>query len=123
MKKQDLIGFWTLASWTRLTRDGDEAPEFAEPIEGFLLYGEDGHMAVSIFAREKPQLVTSYGGRYELLGDEVIHYPLAGNSPHGIHGAKRRRVSMDGSSLRLETDWLDEAGPTYKFRLQWSKNT
>jgi hypothetical protein len=123
MKRHELIGFWTLSSWTRLTRDGEEKPEFEAPIAGFLLYGEDGHMAVSIFASETPQLLTSYGGRYELLGDEVIHYPLAGNSPQGIHDAKRRRVSGDGSSMRLETDWLEAAGSTYKFRLQWSKNT
>lgn len=121
--EQDLRGFWTLASWHILSRDGSVRDYAEEPIAGFLHYGEQDLMAVSIFTRQRPQLLSSYGGRYRCEGKSVIHEAIEGYSPFGLKDKKVRHLhfSDDKQALRMETDWLEKASESFRYQLIWNK--
>lgn len=118
--QHSLIGLWSLVSWSKLYNDGHETPYCEEPVGGFIHYGHDGLMAVSIYAKHDQKLITAYAGRYEAMGQEVIHMPLEGNSPHGIQEPKKRHVDLAQQTMHLSTDWVD-AERTFKYKLKWQR--
>lgn len=114
-------GFWTLQSWQKVKQDGSLQPYSPEEIGGFLYYSPEGQMAVSIYERQAPRLLSSYAGRYEFSGDEVIHQPFEGSSPNGIREKKVRRVQLHEGHMIMETKWNDPSNPDYIHRLVWLK--
>jgi len=115
-----LIGLWSLVSWDTVYADGREHPYSADPVGGFIHYGRDGMMAVSIYAKYQQRLLTTYAGRYEQMGEEVLHMPLEGNSPDGIHEVKRRYCTVTSDTLCLSTAWT-HAADSLKYQLKWQR--
>jgi hypothetical protein len=120
---QDILGFWTLRSWDILNQMGGSQPYEDTPVSGFLHYGADGKMSVSLFCQDNAKLITTYGGNYELQHDHVVHMPAVGYSPQGIHSAKRRFLRLEKGDLVMETDWMSTDDKTEMYRLIWAKST
>lgn len=118
---QGILGFWALESWRRVYPDGVSVSYSEQALDGFLHYSSDGQMAVAIFERGAPRLISSYGGPYEVQGSEVWHQPLVGYSPYGVSSAKKRHLTLEQGRLKMETDWIEEDGRTSKFCLCWTK--
>ena len=115
-----LIGLWSLVSWDTIYADGRVHPYSAAPVGGFIHYGSDGLMAVSIYAKHQQSLLTTYAGRYEQMGQEVLHMPLEGNSPDGIQEVKRRYCVVTEGVLYLSTAWTP-AADSLKYQLKWQR--
>ena len=118
--QQSLVGLWSLLSWDKVYADGSQQPYSDEAVAGFIHYGPDGLMALSIFSNQAKRLLTAYAGRYERVGSEVMHLPLAGLSPDGIDRAKKRYLDCSATTLRLSTDFTG-GEPPFKHQLMWQK--
>ena len=118
--QQSLVGLWSLLSWDKVYADGSQEPYSDEAVAGFIHYGPDGLMALSIYSKLAQRLLTAYAGRYERVGSEVVHLPLEGHSPDGIDRAKKRYLDCSATSLRLSTDFTGDE-PAFKHQLMWQK--
>ncbi len=121
--KTAIVGLWTLVSWDRAFADGSSEPYCDGPVGGILHYGANGHMSVSLYQTDQPRILSTYGGSYECLGQDAIHYPVAGYSPDGIDKPKRRRLAIAGRTMHMESAWREGSGPTYKHKLVWQRST
>ena len=119
-----LLGIWNLVSWDLEYQDGPLEPYGPLKPQGFLLYSSDGNMAVSIYEVEESRLITSYGGPYEYHEGQVVHYPVQGLSPNGVHNKKVRFIDIDQDLLTLTTAWSDGTDArVFRHRLQWVRST
>ena len=118
MASNPLIGTWRLLSWeNRSLDDGEVSYPLGEDSTGYIIYNEDGYMFVAIMAPHRLRFVAddllsatkeeeaqaeetyvSYCGRYDLLGDKVVHHVELSLFPNWIGGDQERR------SILGETD-------------------
>ena len=92
MSTNSFIGTWKLVSAESKTTSGEVGYPFGKDAAGYLIYGEDGIMAVSIMIAHRVNFASadfragsreerlasydtylSYCGTYEMKGDIVIH--------------------------------------------------
>jgi hypothetical protein len=126
-----IVGTWRLADYFMEGPPADgERPLGDDPL-GRLIYGPDGYMAVEYMPGDRPPLATEnwrwttdaerlaavrhyggYSGRYEWLGDRVVHHVEASVYPNWIGTAIVRRTVLDGSRLTLRADRSPGQPPT-----------
>lgn len=108
-------------SWTIRFDDGQPArhPYGTSP-SGSLLYSADGRMLAAIARAERKQLSEpvpqrapeaekiaafdsffSYGGRFEIDGDEVIHHVDISLNPNFVGSVQRRNMHFESDRLSL----------------------
>lgn len=117
----DILGFWLLESWDEYREDGSWQPFGGDPLSGFLVYAADGTMSVSIYRRDQPVLLTTYAGHYTRHGREVVHYPVAGNSPSGTQAPKHRYLTLRGNTMIMDTAVKSGAPQPGDFTLLWRR--
>jgi hypothetical protein len=136
-----LVGTWDLVSWA-LAADGAPRPHgFGDDVTGQLLYLGDGHMSailsdphraplsVEPFAAapvderaEAARAYVSYGGRWSVRGDEVVHHVEFCLLPNWVGTDLVRTVSWQGEDLVLSTaPESDAKGRTVTNRLVWRR--
>jgi hypothetical protein len=95
---------------------------YGEDATGYILYGADGYMAVSIMsadrqpfagadilrrtteeAAEATRTYLSYSGSYEILPDRVIHYVDISLFPNWSGTVQERFYVMEGDRLELSS--------------------
>lgn len=129
MSENPIVGAWQLVGY----EVPDEVPERRYPLgrvpAGQLLYSPDGYMAVHYMAGDRPLLkakswlvagdderlaaVRSYGGysgRYEWLGDRVVHHVDASIYPNWVGATMVRLVTLEGPDLVLRSGDPNPAG-------------
>jgi hypothetical protein len=114
-----LIGTWKLVSYRLIGSRGRVRYPYGEDAVGYILYGPDAYMAVSIMsagrlpfagtdilrrtaeeAAEATFTYLSYSGRYELFSDRVLHHVEVSLFPNWTGTTKERFYRVDGSSDR-----------------------
>lgn len=118
-----LLGLWSLLSWNKIFADSRQEPYSSEAIAGFLYYGPDAKMSVTIYEVEQLRLLSAYAGHYEYCNHEVVHYPILGSSPYGIEGSKIRRLSFEKDCMSMETHWTAQSSKDFIYRLIWQKKS
>lgn len=122
MSKPNLVGAWTLERWETRYDDGRVIHPMGEDARGYLLYTADGHMAAFLMRAERPHFATgealtatdaekvaawnsfySYAGRYEVIGDRVIHHVEASMYPNWVGIDQERTLTIEGDRLTLST--------------------
>jgi len=123
MVSNPLIGTWRLLSWeNRSIVDGDVSYPLGKDAVGYIMYGQDGYMSVTIMrpdrakftagdllggsARERAQAAgtyVSYCGRYEFRGDTVVHRVELSLFPNWVGVEQERLVEVAGDRLILST--------------------
>jgi hypothetical protein len=118
-----LIGTWRLLSWeNRSLDDGEVSYPLGEDATGYIMYNDDGYMFVAIMAPHRlrfaaddllsatkeevaqaEETYVSYCGRYDFLGDTVVHHVEMSLFPNWISGDQERLVDLSGSRLTLST--------------------
>jgi hypothetical protein len=135
-----LVGTWRLVRWASTTRDGAVIYPFGEDASGLLLYAEDGSMLVALMHASRERLVSgdllgatvdekaraaseflSYGGRWELRGDTVVHHVDLALNPNWVGVLQKRRVELDGDRLTLGTGWMTIDGVEQTSQLTWQR--
>jgi hypothetical protein len=135
-----LVGTWRLISYRLIGSRGRERYPYGEAATGFLIYGADGYMAVSIMgagrkpfrgadilrrtteeAAEATRTYLSYSGTYYVQPDRVIHNIKASLFPNWTETRQERFYRLTGDHLELSTLPLDRdiAGP--RAHLVWTR--
>ncbi|GHO87336.1 lipocalin-like domain-containing protein [Dictyobacter formicarum] len=119
----DLIGTWKLVSVELRYSDGDVRYPWGTHAKGHLLYSAEGYMSAVIASAERPLFATedvltgsveeqaqaarsyvSYGGPYELHGNEVTHHVEVSLFPNWVGQAQLRYIeALDNKQLILRS--------------------
>jgi hypothetical protein len=139
MTSNPLIGTWRLVPWeTRSLADGRVSYPLGKDAVGYIMYGQDGYMSVSIMgseratfsagdllsgsAQERAQAAgtyVSYCGRYEFRGDTVVHHVELSLFPNWVGVEQERLVEVKGDRLMLSTRPLLLGGAQQTAHLIW----
>jgi Lipocalin-like domain len=111
-----------------------------EDATGYIMYNEDGYMFVAITAPNRLRFVAddllsatkeeeaqaeetyvSYCGRYDFLGDKVVHHVQMSLFPNWIGGDQERLVDLRGNRLMLSTPPLLLRGIQQTAHLIWER--
>ena len=137
-----LVGSWQLVRWTIEYPDGRTPTlPFGDDALGLLVYAADGWMTATMCRRRRAGLSSptaarasidskarafdeylTYGGRWRLDGDAVVHDVLVSMNPSLIGTPQRRvaRLGDDGRELDLLADETDpERGRARRHRISW----
>ena len=135
-----LLGSWRLESWVISYSDGrPEHHPFGESPEGSLLYTPQGRMLASIARGDRQSLSVavpqradvaekaaafdsffSYGGRFHIDGDSVVHQVDIALNPNFVGTEQRRKMHFEGDRLTLSAEEdLGRGRGTRTHRLRW----
>lgn len=130
----DLIGAWALQSSINY-RGGVGAPTFGEPPSGQIQYTAEGRMGAFLmdpaWAARGEALASSfteffsYGGRWELSGDQVRHFIEFASIPTKVGTDFVRTVTViDADTIELTTaPETSKSGAVYVTKLVWKRHS
>jgi hypothetical protein len=140
MIDERLIGTWRLLSYQLIGSRGHIRYPYGEDAAGYVLYGADGYMAVSIMATgrrpfagtdilrrtteeaaEATRTYLSYSGTYDVLPDRVIHYVKISLFPNWTNTAQERFYLLSGDRLELSTAPIPPPTPQPRAHLIWER--
>jgi hypothetical protein len=139
MASNPLVGTWRLVSWeNRSVVDGRVSYPLGEAAVGYLLYGDDGYMSVSIMSPERLMFAAddllsgteaeraqaastyvAYCGRYEFRGETVVHQVELSLFPNWVGVEQERLVEVSEDTLTLSTRPLVFGGEERTAHLIW----
>ncbi len=139
--RQDLAGGWSLICWDATVDGQSSGYPMGPDAQGLLLYGVDGNVSAILHTAGRPAFGTrllrhgsaqsqaqaaltyvSYGGTWELRGEQVHHYVQHSLFPDWVGTDLVRAVSWEGGDLVLTT--LPErtrSGKVAINRLRWRR--
>ncbi len=141
IRKEDLVGAWTLESWTIGYADREEMSQpFGEDPQGLLIYSADGWMSAAVCRAGRPPLPEGttprsvpnelqaaayasyfhYCGRFRVQDNDVIHYVTQSLNPNFPGTEQLRHAELDGRTLVLSGK--DRLGSRERFHsLVWHR--
>ena len=139
MEQNSLIGAWRLVTYEAHTGD-DVLYPLGEDASGYIMYTPDGYMSVLMMASGRPNFeagdmlagtdeeklaaastFVAYCGRYDYLGDRVIHKIEVAFYPNRVGTEQVRYVHLNGDELVLTTPPMVLAGKSRKGRIVWQR--
>jgi hypothetical protein len=141
MASNPLIGTWRLVSWENRSVDGQEVSyPLGKDATGYIMYNQDGYMFVAIMAPHRLRFAAddllsatkeeeaqaeetyiSYCGRYDFLGDTVVHHVELSLFLNGIGVDQERLVDLRGNRVTLSTRPLLLRGIQQTAHLIWER--
>lgn len=139
-----LIGAWKLVSFTHLDETGQEiAGPFGDRPRGRIVYTESGHMLTVIVAGGRDAFsvedirraddaekvaafdtMAAYSGRYELIGDRVVHHVDLAWIPGWKGSSLDRTVEfLQDGRLVLTGPPMKIGGRTLGVRMVWERES
>lgn len=139
MKPNPLVGAWRLVTYEAHAGDEVSYP-LGEDASGYIMYTPDGYMSVLIMASGRPNFASddilggtdeekleaastflSYCGRYEFLGDRVVHKIETASYPNRVGTEQTRFIQLEGDVLLLTTPPMVIHGTSRSGRLRWER--
>ena len=136
----DLPGTWTLVAWRRVVDGGATTYPLGEDAEGMLVYTDDGRMAVTLTAAQRPSMpdndplggdvedradaystCLAYIGTYELRDDAVVHRIDLSLYPQWAGAEQVRAFTYTGDELVLKTPPVQGPDGTIVNELAWRR--
>ena len=141
MASNPLIGTWRLLSRENTSVDDRQVSyPLGKDATGYIMYNEDGYMFVAIMAPHRlrfaaddllsateeeeaqaEETYVSYCGRYDFLGDTVVHHVEMSLFRNWIGVDQERLVDLGGSRLTLKTRPLLLRGIQQTAHLIWER--
>ena len=128
-QRDRLVGTWRLVSASSSTAIGTYDAPFGAGATGFLIYTPEGRMSAMIShggrkplsqadriaapAAERAEAFAtffSYGGRYSIDGDKVIHHVEISSVQNWVNTDLVRLIRFDGDRITLRTPPLPVGG-------------
>ena len=143
LRPDDITGSWRLLSWRIEYPDGRKPTEpFGPDPIGMLLYAADGGMTATMSRRRRTTLSApsamsaseasraqafseylSYGGRWHLEGDSIVHVIEFSMNPSLIGTVQVREARVAGDELVLAADESDAtSGARRRHGIAWRRN-
>jgi Lipocalin-like domain len=130
---RDLLGAWTLESWSLVYEDGrpQEYPLGADA-RGLIMYTADGHVSATLMRAVRPKQAPAstedkaqaydesfaYAGRFEVKGGAVYHTIQIATNPALIGFTSTRHIQLSAPRLVLSgPDFTSEYERTQ--RIAW----
>jgi len=140
MAQHPFTGTWRLVSFEIRSADGQVSYPFGQDAVGYIMYSEDGHMAVVLTTANRPKFAfgdilggnteekvaaaesyVSYFGRYEIQGDKVVHHIEVSFFPNWTGVDQERFFVLEGDRLSLSTPPTLLAGMQQTAHLIWER--
>jgi hypothetical protein len=125
MNDDRFVGTYELVSWENRYDSGKITYPLGQDAKGMISYSPDGFVFVHIMAdgrrhhasgdlfagsdaeiRESATTHISYCGRYEVVGDEVVHTVFASSFPNWVPSEQRRTWKFEKGHLLLSAQGL-----------------
>ena len=140
--KEQLLGTWTLVSWTQLVGDVEEPGLLGRDPVGQFMFAPDGHMCFSAMRRTRSNLAGSgpqagtpeekaaaydgyvgYCGRYDVSEEErSVTFRLELSSfPNWTGTTQKRFVEVTGTRLRVNTPPIPVRGKQMVTTVVWER--
>ncbi len=140
MAENHFIGTWRLLSYEVRSTDGQITYPWGQDALGYLIYNKDGYMMVAIMSGNRPKFASSdfiggsveektdaadtyisYGGRYEVKGDRVIHHIEICSYPNWTGVDQERIFEFVGDRLELQSLPILYGGIQQTAHLIWQR--
>ena len=140
MKNDSLVGTYDLVSWENRHESGDITYPLGPDAKGVISYSPDGFMFVHIIADNRKKHSSgdlfggsdseihhsatshiSYCGRYEVVGNEVIHHVCVSSFPNWVPSEQRRNWEFRGGQLLLSAQGLQVGSEKVGAYLIWQR--
>jgi hypothetical protein len=140
LSPEDIIGSWTLVSYEVRHPDGRVSLPMGDRPQGLLLYTADGGMSGQLARGDRKPFAAdhlrggsvteksdaadsflSYGGRWRLEGNEVIHDVQVSLYPNWVGGQQRRNARVVDGKLELSTPPMPRAEGFLSAYLVWRR--
>jgi hypothetical protein len=142
MSSLALIGTWSLLSFELIGDAGEIYHPYGRAPVGHIIYTRDGFMSVDIMADGRRSFAAnafggfegtpgekaaafdtylSYSGRYETIGNRVVHRIEASLFPNWVGTTLERKVTVDGDTLELSADPTALEGRPQALKIAWRR--
>ena len=140
--KEQLLGTWTLVSWTQVVGDVEEPGLMGRDAIGQIMFAPDGHMCFNAMRRTRPKLggqgplagtpeekvaaydsYVGYCGRYDVNEEEralVFRLELS-SYPNWTGATQKRFAEVTGARLRLNTPPIPVRGKQMVSTVVWER--
>ncbi len=134
------VGTWRLISNETKEASGGTSHPFGKDATGYVIYTEDGHVALTIMSPDRGPFASadmragsledkgaafdtyfSYCGEYEVKGDKVVHHLELSLFPNWTGGNQERFFQFSGDQLILRTPPLELGGEERTLRVVWQR--
>lgn len=139
----ELTGAWQLVAVRRDTGNGKRVEyPFGEHPTGMLLYTSDHRVSVHLSSADREPLSNpdwtqvgeveasrafttylGYSGRYEIVGDTVVHKVETCSVPNWVGVEQVRHMNIIGDTLVLRAPTIETADGPEKLELHWVRAT
>ena len=141
--KEQLLGTWTLVSWTQVVGDVEEPGLLGRDPVGQFIFAPDGHMCFSAMRRTRSKLAgpgpqagtpeekaaaydgyVGYCGRYDVSEEErSVTFRLELSSfPNWTGTTQKRFVEVSGTRLRVNTPPIPVRGKQMVTTVVWERS-
>jgi hypothetical protein len=140
MTQNRFIGTWRLVSAEVRITDGQISYPWGQDALGYLMYNKDGYMMVAIMSGNRPNFASSdfsggsieekaaaidtylsYGGKYEVKRDRVIHHIEVSSYPNWTGLDQERIFEFVGDRLELQSLPILFRGKQQTAHLFWQR--
>jgi len=140
MSTNPFVGTWRLVSGETKTASGEVSHPFGKHATGYLIYSQDGYMAVAIMQANRANSASadiragspeeklaafdtylSYCGTYEVKGDKVLHHIECSLFPNWSGADQVRFFEFSGDQLTLRTPPMALGGMERTVQLIWQR--
>lgn len=140
MAANPFAGAWRLVSYESRKADGSVSYPFGEDPVGYILYTQDGYMSATIMRANRPNFSSedskevtagekaaafdtyiSYAGRYEIMGENIIHHAEVSLIPGWTGSEQERFWHLEGDRLSLRTPPMLQGGKLRTSYLVWER--
>lgn len=126
MKRDELLGTWTLDSFELRDQAGKVVRPHGGEESGIIIYAADGYMAVEVAYRRSGAnsaegSFTSYSGTWEIAEGRVLHHVRWSSNPALVGTVQKRTPSIEGDRLTLEAFPSLAAGPGMTALIRWRR--
>ncbi len=137
--EKNITGTWNLINFELKRNDTISYPLGENPL-GFLIYNDNGHMAVMMSKNDRPPVSTEdithipeeekskladgfigYSGKYEIFDNEIVHHVEMSFIPNWIGRPLKRFYQFKKGNLILETPAEEIDGVVFISQLVWEK--
>ena len=140
MSANPFVGTWRLLSFETRTSSGEVSDLLGKGEVGYLIYGQDGHMAVSMMQTNRANFASadflaaspeekrtafetysSYCGTYEVTGEKVIHHIELSLFPNWSGRDQERFFEFSEDRLTLRTPPMSLGGAERTMHAVWQR--
>ena len=139
---QQLVGTYRLISFENFADDGEVQRPFGDHPRGFAMYTAEGYMSAILMVRDRPNFPegdilaasdadrvaafatsSAYAGRWEIVGDQIIHHLEATTYPNWTDTDQPRNFDLSETHFTLYPPRMLMQGKIRRGRVHFERIT